>query len=167
MFKYCPQCKNDNLLFIDNHYWTCQQCDFVYFHNTAAAVAGIIEYDNKILLTVRAKEPGKGLYDLPGGFVDQNESLEQALSREVQEELGISITEWRYFVSLPNLYQYKNITYHTLDSVFLTSLAEQPKLTLEASEISDSAWFNVIDIDLETIAFPSLRQAIALLQQDN
>lgn len=165
MFNHCPNCQSRKIIFVEQRYFQCPDCDFCYFHNIAAAVAAIIQYQDKILLTTRAKQPGQGLLDLPGGFVDANESLEQALSREVQEELGICITAWQYFVSLPNVYQYKNITYHTLDSVFLTTLAEPPKLTLEASEISDSTWLNVNDIDLEKIAFPSLRQAISLLQQ--
>ncbi|MGJ8692622.1 MAG: NUDIX hydrolase [Thalassotalea sp.] len=162
MFNFCPQCKTDNLLFVNKHYWTCKQCEFVYFHNTAAAVAGIIECNNQILLTVRAKEPGKGLYDLPGGFVDPKESLEQALSRELQEELQLDIqtNQWQYFMSQPNTYEYKDITYNTQDCVFTCRLASVVELKLEKSEILQAQWFDKDKIPFEDMAFESLRQAL-------
>lgn len=45
--------------------------------------------ENKVLLVQRAYNPGKGVWTIPGGYVDQNERLEDAIAREVQEETGI------------------------------------------------------------------------------
>lgn len=162
MLNACPQCKTDNLRFIDQRYWHCEHCPFVYFHNTAAAVAAIIECDNKILLTVRSKEPGKGLYDLPGGFVDPNESLEEALTRELYEELQLDIkpSHWQYFSSSPNTYEYKNITYNTQDCAFICRLEKVTELTLEKSEILDAQWLEKDNIPFEKMAFKSLRKAL-------
>lgn len=51
----------------------------------AAAVAGLIFNEKgQLLLTIRAKDPGKGLLDLPGGFVDMGENADQALRREIE-----------------------------------------------------------------------------------
>ena len=55
------------------------------------------------------------MLDLPGGFVDENERLEEALQREVKEELGISIDNWKYLTSQANRYLYKGIAYPTCD----------------------------------------------------
>ena len=162
MFNFCPQCKTEKLLFVNKRYWTCEQCEFVYFHNTAAAVGAIIECNNQILLTVRAKEPGKGLYDLPGGFVDPNESLEQALSRELQEELQLDIapSQWQYFRSFPNTYEYKGMTYNTQDCVFVCRLETAATFTLEKSEILQAYWLDKDKIPFEKMAFISLKQAL-------
>ena len=48
-------------------------------------------WQDEVLVAVRARNPGKGLLDLPGGFVDPGESLEVALYRELQEELGFDM----------------------------------------------------------------------------
>lgn len=55
------------------------------------AVSAAIFRDGKVLLTRRARSPAKGFYSLPGGRIEFGESLHQALSREVDEETGLSI----------------------------------------------------------------------------
>jgi ADP-ribose pyrophosphatase YjhB (NUDIX family) len=78
----------------------CEACGFELYLNVAAAVAGLIRDERgRLLITVRGKEPGKGKWDLPGGFADPNESAEQALAREIREEVGLEVTAMRYFGS--------------------------------------------------------------------
>lgn len=162
MFQFCPNCKSDKLKFNNNHYWTCGDCDFLYYHNAAAAVAGIIVFKDKILFTVRGKEPQKDKLDLPGGFIDHNESLEEGLSREVNEELQLDIpaSNWRYFCSFPNEYKYKTIEYYTMDCIFICELTSLPVLKLEKSEVSDVKWINKAEINKAHIAFRSLYNAL-------
>ncbi|KPV90059.1 NADH pyrophosphatase [Pseudoalteromonas sp. P1-30] len=171
MFKFCPNCKSININFINQHFWKCKDCDFLYYHNAASAVAGIIKFQNKILFTIRAKQPCHGMLDLPGGFVDHNETLEQALSREVEEELGLQIesTCWQYIASFPNTYNFQNITYHTLDSVFYFELTSSPCLELQKSEISEAKWIEISKINFDMIGFASLAKALKtyLNQLDN
>ena len=81
----------------------CRQCDFSMYINPSAAVAAFILNENdELLVTVRAKDPAKGTCDLPGGFVDDDESAELALIRELHEELGITVGKAEYLFSLPN-----------------------------------------------------------------
>ena len=54
-------------------------------------VGGIIFNGNRVLLAKRNKAPGKGQWSLPGGMVELGETLEQALLREIREEVGIEI----------------------------------------------------------------------------
>jgi 8-oxo-dGTP diphosphatase len=55
------------------------------------AVSAVIFRAGKVLLVRRARSPGKGFYSLPGGRVEFGESLQQALTREVDEETGLQI----------------------------------------------------------------------------
>lgn len=71
---------------------TCQnpECSYVLWQNAHPAVAGIItREDGAVLLTRRGIEPDIGKYDLPGGFLQEDEKPEDGIVREVREELGI------------------------------------------------------------------------------
>ncbi len=56
-FKHCPRCATAGLAISAEQLIVCPHCGFTYYHNTAAAVAAIIEHDSQILLTKRAKDP--------------------------------------------------------------------------------------------------------------
>ena len=62
------------------------------YKNVAAAVGVIIVYNEKIVMTLRAKDPGKNSLDLPGGFVNKNENLEEAFS-DLQKQSDIVLVE--------------------------------------------------------------------------
>ena len=90
IFKFCPKCsgdltrKSENLL-------VCQKCKFELYLNPKPTNAAILENEKGEILLVKRKIPPKeGFWDLPGGFVEVGESAEEAIVREVKEELGIS-----------------------------------------------------------------------------
>ncbi len=139
--------------------WYCIQCDFTYYQNAAAAVAAILIHQNEILLTIRKADPGKGMLDLPGGFVDPGESLEVALHREIEEELNFSTRNWEYLFSFPNRYEFKGVVYPTMDAFFKTDLEEKPSIT-PCDDVADTVWMPLDRIDLNTIALISVRTAI-------
>ena len=158
--QYCPQCGTTNLQWENNRKWLCSHCDFVLFHNVAGAVAVIITYEDEILFTRRNQEPKKGLLDLPGGFTDPKESAEETCTREINEELSISIVSEKliYKGSLPNIYLYKNVLYNTLDLFFEYPIEDKFEVTLEESEINEVVWIKKLDINLDDIAFDSQKK---------
>lgn len=88
---YCPSCGQASLTRSDAKAFRCEHCQFTYFHNTASAVLAVICCGDEVLVAERGRNPSKGMLDFPGGFVDYDESLEQALYRELQEELAFSL----------------------------------------------------------------------------
>lgn len=157
--KFCPKCGNESLNWDGEKKWNCDKCDFVLFHNVAGAVAVIIRFKDEILLTRRNQEPKKGKLDLAGGFVDPSETAEQTCVRELFEEMKIQvdISELKYLASLPNIYKYKNIVYNTLDLFYGYEVEEKFEADLELSEISDTVWLTINDINPNEIAFDSQR----------
>lgn len=162
--KYCPSCGTDNFAQQGLKAWCCDKCEFIYFHNTATAVVAILKHHDEILLTIRKNEPCQGMYDLPGGFVDHDESLETALTREVKEELQLDIEDWSYFFSFANRYEYQGITYHTSDVFFAKELAKKPAI-VPGDDVADAVWVAIEDIDLKTVGLISIRQAIQYTQR--
>jgi len=141
----------------------CQNCSFTYYHNVAAAAAAILQYDKKIILIERAKEPGKGKLDLPGGFVDPKESAEEAIKREIKEELRIDIRETKYLASYPNIYKYGGVTYHTCDLFFFCKIDALPT-DFDKTEIEDLILINPFEIPDDQIAFESVKMGLGVFK---
>lgn len=76
----------------------------------------------QLLVCRRACQPAKGTLDLPGGFVDPDETIEQALARELTEEIGTPPATARYLFSQPNRYSWSGILVPTTDCFFLCTL---------------------------------------------
>ena len=162
LFKYCPNCGSQNHEFINTHRFECRDCDFVYYHNMAAAVMVIIESDGKYLFTVRNNEPAKGKLDFPGGFVDPGETAKDAVIRELKEELDLDLKkeDLEMIDSEANDYEYKNIPYRTLDIIFKTKLPKDTELTIEDSEIQEFMWLSKDEIDVSKIGFKSMLKVV-------
>lgn len=157
--KYCPRCAQPG--FTRRHKpHVCDACGFTLFLNVAAAVAALIEVDGELLVCARARAPGTGKLDLPGGFVDDGETAEQALRRELHEELGIASVAPVYFGSYPNTYPYRSVEYRTLDLVFTIALPERPVI-MRSDELADVVWISKSGIVPDAFAFPSIRAAVA------
>jgi NADH pyrophosphatase NudC (nudix superfamily) len=164
MFKYCPQCRALSPEFLDNKQIHCSSCGFTYFHNAAAAVMCILVYGSKILVAIRNKEPAKGLLDMIGGFLDHGESAEQALIREVKEELGIEISQFTYLGSSTNEYLYKNVLYQTCDLIYLSELTTIPT-NFDSEEIQQLLLLYPDEIKEKDIGFKSMTEALKLYRQ--
>ena len=159
-YKFCPNCGHsiENFDFIK---MSCANCELVYYQNVASAVAVILRKEDKILFTVRNKEPKKGMLDLAGGFTDPDETVERTCQREIEEELGITIPfdQFHYFLSQPNNYEYKGIPYKTADLAFVADFPNE-NITIEKEEIAAVKWIPINDIKLEEIGFDSLRNVV-------
>ena len=162
---FCPKCGGQTLQSVSPKEFLCG-CGFHFFQNVATAVMVALCWQDEVLVAVRAGNPGKGLLDLPGGFVDPGESLEAALVRELQEELGLDVSAqpFTYLGSFPNIYPYDGITYHTCDTFFTITLTEKPVIQ-PADDVADCHWMKLDSLCFSRFAFTSTRSAVALLQQ--
>lgn len=71
----------------------CPRCGWVHYFGPQVAAVAIVTRaeDDAFLLVQRGENPGKGLWGLPGGFVELGETVHQALEREILEETGYTI----------------------------------------------------------------------------
>ncbi|KAA6304337.1 Bifunctional NMN adenylyltransferase/Nudix hydrolase, partial [termite gut metagenome] len=125
LFKYCPKCGSEQFIIANEKAKKCAACGFVYYFNPSSATVSFIMNDkNELLVCRRAKAPAKGTLDLPGGFIDMQETAEEGIIREVSEETGLTVKEALYQFSLPNIYMYSGFPVHTLDMFFLCKVEE-------------------------------------------
>ncbi|MDQ0592491.1 NAD+ diphosphatase [Chryseobacterium ginsenosidimutans] len=160
ILKYCPSCGKESLQWDGEKKWSCLNCSFTLYNNVAGAVAVVIRHNDEIYLTRRNRDPKKGKLDLAGGFVDPKESAEETCKRELFEELqlDVDISNLKYLTSLPNVYQYKEIDYNTIDLFYEYNVPEKFEVNLELSEISEAIWIPLKELDLEDIAFDSQKR---------
>jgi ADP-ribose pyrophosphatase YjhB (NUDIX family) len=109
--NFCPSCgaavelrqpDDDNRL---RH--VCTACGAIHYQNPKMVIGSIPEWEDKILLCRRAIEPRHGLWTLPGGFMENNETTTEAAIRETLEEANarISIGDLFSMYSLPYINQ--------------------------------------------------------------
>jgi ADP-ribose pyrophosphatase YjhB (NUDIX family) len=67
----------------------CPSCGYVHFGEFSIGVGGVVIRDGKALLIRRGQEPYKGWWQIPGGYAERDELIEQAVEREVYEESGV------------------------------------------------------------------------------
>ncbi len=161
-FQYCPKCSSDSLTSTSIKSFTCSKCGFVFYLNVAAAVAALITDDSgKLLVSVRNYEPAKDTWDLPGGFVDANETIEECLSREIMEEFSINLDEIKYFCSFPNTYKYGGVTYSTIDLAFICKVKNFNKVKL-SDEIKSHLILDTNEIEIDKFGLDSIKKIVSL-----
>ena len=163
VFRHCPRCGAQPLASQATYGFSCAGCGFLFFLNVAAAVAAIIrDKEGRVLLTRRAREPEQGKLDMPGGFVEWNETAEQALAREIREELHLEIEGLSYFCSVDNVYQFQGLNYRTLDVYFTCAVRDFAPLA-PADDIDGYVFLAPGRIEPDAIGFDSVRQALRKL----
>ncbi len=164
-FHFCPKCGASQLdqLPGKEHSIKCEDCGFTLYFNPSSSAGALIEdQQGRLLVIERAKDPAKGKYGVPGGFIDYGERLEEAVAREVKEEVNLDLSSFTFFASFPNEYHYKSVIYPVTDTYFTATVDSFDNLKAETSEVAGIHFVNPKDVPAEQWAFPALRCAIKL-----
>lgn len=172
VYAHCPVCGSDKVAVRTQQSVTCAACGVTLYINACPAVAAILVDPKKnVLLLRRAREPGQGLLAFPGGFVNDDETAEQALRREVFEEVGVTLDEsvpLRFLSTHLNYYPEGNyareggaysVLYRTLDLFFVVELPELRAGEIEPHEVTEVVVMPFGDLVPEELAFDSMRAA--------
>ena len=165
-FSYCPRCGQQGLEHIHGRAIHCPSCDLTYFHNVASAVACfVLDEAGRILAVRRARDPEKGTLDLPGGFVDPEETVDDAVRRELREETGLEATEVRLLFSIPNVYPYSGVDVYTADLFYLTRVKSFDGATA-MDDAGELVIVNPADLRPEAFGLRSIRAGIERIVAD-
>ncbi len=159
-FHFCPLCGSSHFNVNDEKSKRCADCGFTYYLNPSAANVAIILNDRReLLVAVRDREPAKGTLDLPGGFADMGETIEEGVCREVKEETGLTVISLRYLFSRPNRYVFSGFPVPTLDTFFRCEVdhAEQAEAHDDAAALR---WIPLDEVRPEQFGLTSIRQGV-------
>uniref|UniRef100_UPI0032174C40 NUDIX domain-containing protein n=1 Tax=uncultured Draconibacterium sp. TaxID=1573823 RepID=UPI0032174C40 len=160
VLKHCPKCGSPEFIASGERSLKCGACGFHYFVNSSAAVAALVTDDNgKLMLVTRGVEPDFGKLDLPGGFVDPMETAENAVERELSEELGLKVKSMKYLGSAPNKYLFSDFTVFTMDMAFLVK-AESLENLKPMDDILEYKFYAEEELNYDDIPAPSIKQFV-------
>ena len=110
-YRFCPMCGSavDRIHHKGRERHVCPACGFVIYVNPLPAATLVVLDDHNVLLTLRAVEPRKGEWCLPGGFLEWGETPEEGAKRELFEETGL-IGERLMYIGVYN----SMVTFHAL-----------------------------------------------------
>lgn len=94
-YSFCPYCAGE----VVSQYVerggkkreVCTSCGWVFYRNSKPCVGALVIDGGKVLLVRRTREPFKGYWDIPGGFLEAGEHPEEGVVREVREETGLEV----------------------------------------------------------------------------
>lgn len=157
VLKYCPKCGSEEFKPSGERSLKCGTCGFHFFINASAAVAALITNSKgKLMLVTRGVEPDYGKLDLPGGFVDPMETAEEAVLRELSEELGLKVLGLQYLFSAPNEYVFSEYKVFTLDMAFKVQVETTENLKA-MDDILAYRFYGENEIDYNEIPAPSIK----------
>lgn len=155
-YTHCPLCGSTNYV-AGSPGRRCADCGHREFNNPVAAAGAFISDDRgRLLLIRRANDPAKGALMIPGGFLDGGESLEDAVRREVREEVGLDIVDVTYLTSHTNQYLFDGLHRVTVDVMFAATVASLD-IVLDTGEATSYEFLNAEDVDPAELAFDSIR----------
>jgi len=169
VFQFCPRCGSTDFEIHNALSRHCGSCGFTYYQNPRASTAAfILNSEGELLVVRRGKEPAMGTLDLPGGFVDNDETAEQGMVREIHEETGLTIdsADLSYLFSIPNVYHYSGMDIHTLD-LFFTCRVEEEVVIQAADDAAACFWVPLREVYVERFGLRSIRQAVHTFLQTN
>ena len=134
----------------------CRACGWIFYNNPVPAANALIVRGGRLLLGRRARPPYAGMWDTPGGFFEAGEAAEQALRRELREELGATPGRLRWAGAMAD--RYGRDGFPVLSLFFWVTLA--PGRLRPADDVSELEWFAIDRLPYTRIAFPSTRRLL-------
>lgn len=168
-YAFCPACGSSldrtagpltNVSLI-----VCGACKFEFWQNSKPAVGALIARTvggiRHLLLCRRGVEPYKGMWDLPGGYLNNGEHPEQGLEREIREELGTSVERQSFLTVEIDEYPRDDVAEEArfvLGLYYVCEIKTDARLT-PMDDVQEAEWFPLDELP-GGIAFAANRRAI-------
>jgi len=151
--RFCAVCGAATTLAKGGWQRTCTACKSEHFPRTDPVTIMTVECEGRLLLGRQPRFPA-GRYSALAGFVEPGETIEEAVAREVFEEAGVRVRDVTYVASQP-------WPYPSSLMIGCHAYADDPAITIDATELDDARWFSREDVAASLDAIGSARSSVA------
>ena len=155
--KFCSQCGESVTQRIpegDNRIrYVCDRCETIHYQNPNIVAGCIPVYGDQILLCKRAIEPRYGMWTLPAGYMENEETVEQGAIRETLEEARAELLNLSFYtmLSIPHISQ--------VYIIFRAELTGEDAFS-PGEESTETALFSEQEIPWNELAFPVIERSL-------
>lgn len=138
--RFCAQCGAPTVLAKGGWQRNCtsEACRAEHFPRTDPVTIMLVEHEGQLLLGRQPRFPAKRFSAL-AGFIEPGETIEEAVAREVLEEVGMRVRDVRYVTSQP-------WPFPSSLMIACHSHTDDPAITLDANELEDARWFTRAEV---------------------
>jgi NAD+ diphosphatase len=135
--RYCGVCATAMQLLEGERCFKCPHCGHSAYPRISPAMMVLIRKGDQVLLAMHTNSPYKR-YTALAGFLEAGESVEEAIHREVFEEVGLKVHNLQYFGSQPWPFPHSLMIAYTAEYL-------DGEIRIDQSEIADARWFGPDD----------------------
>ncbi len=157
--RFCPNCGGhltERLLETeDRPRLVCDQCQRIAYLNPRIVAGVIIERGGRLLLLRRAIEPRYGTWTFPAGYMEIDETAEEAAVREAEEEIGLKVKTG------PLVGVYSRPAPESPGILVVVFQGQRPTGRVKVGhEVLEARWFSLDDIPWSELSFPTTHWAL-------
>jgi 8-oxo-dGTP diphosphatase len=162
--NYCPECGSPVLPRViaglpRNHLY-CQRCETPFQDDPRVVVTAFVACGNRLLWVQRGLQPERGKWAIPGGFLENGETLAEGAARELHEEAGIVLAADQMQVYMTGTITFINQIYMGFRATVKTSLC------LPGVESMECRFFTRQECPWEDVAYPQVNDSIGQAYDD-
>ncbi|MEH6582733.1 MAG: NUDIX domain-containing protein [Halioglobus sp.] len=162
--KFCPECggavERHLVAGLTRNHWYCQACDERCYDHPMVVVTCFVACEDRLLWVQRELEPQRGLWSIPGGFLENGETLAEGAARELHEEAGVLIP-----ASQLQLYMTGTITF--INQIYVAFRATvDTDACLPGVESRDCQYFSRAQCPWDQVAYPQVNDSIIQAYDD-
>ena len=163
-WQHCPRCAA--AINVEHGKVECVECGFVeYAGSKPTASAVCVDDEGRLLLSRRGVDPAKGMWDFPGGFLDEEEHPLDCIRRELNEEAGVEVEPLEFVGVWIDRYGDDGDAHVTLNLYWTARIVEgEPE---PADDVAEFRWFAPTEIPDDELAFPHTRELISAWRDEN
>ena len=161
-WRFCPRCRaeverSDNKV-------ECAECGFVtYASSKPTAGALCVDHKGRVLLARRGAEPFAGRWDIPGGFLEEDEHPLDCIRRELREEGGVEVEPDAFLGVWMDIYGDRGVS--TLN-LYWTARIVKGDLD-PADDVAEFRWFAPDEIPSDELAFANVAQVLSAWRHEH
>lgn len=133
------------------HVWCCPGCGNTFYGNPKPCTdIALFNDKGEMLICKRAKNPYKGKYDLPGGFIDLGDTVESGLLREIKEELGLSPEQFTapvYVSSRKDEYPFGDEVHDNIVMMFMAQITDSNAVIKPQDDVAEAVFVSEEQLD--------------------